>query len=105
MDRQLGGTLVTKQAGPLRCPTCERIPTPLRDDRYVCPCCGELFVLVEALIGAAGPWGNGLACTGMGTNDAGHTTALPASHVCTQPKRGRRNTQAERLFGVDDGRT
>lgn len=101
MDRGLGGTPVTKAAGPLRCPTCERVLRPVAGDRYVCPCCGELFLLIDTLVGAEGPWGNGLVRSGMGVNDAGSTTALPARHVCDPPRRRGQSTQAETLWGDD----
>lgn len=99
MDRELASAVSTKKFGPPRCQWCDRLLVTAGVDRYVCPCCGELYVFIEKLLGIDAPDGNGCVRTNMTMNKAGHLTEMSPNHLHEQPKRRRKVRQTETLFG------
>ena len=105
MDPLEPTAIVLEAKGTYWCRHCERILRPLGDQRYVCPCCGELNVLIDRLFGNDGPDSDGMVRSGMSVNRAGHATELPATHLCPPAKKRRERPPHPSLFDqVPDGR-
>jgi hypothetical protein len=95
---QLASGVAARSFGPPRCKACDRLLVTAGVDRYVCPCCGELFMMIEHLLGLDCPDGDGAVRTNMAMNRAGHLTELPPRHLCPPAKRSTRNPDQLGLF-------
>lgn len=89
--------VITDEHRP-RCVDCDRALKAHTEGRHYCPCCGEIYVRVEALIGLRVADSHGWTRTAMAVRArGGGEEMMKGPHACP-PKAKSKTVGAPRLF-------
>lgn len=81
-----------------RCVDCDRALKAHTEGRHYCPCCGEIYVRVEALIGLRVADSHGWTRTAyMVGRTSAQEDLMTGPHACPQPKKSTK-ADSPRLF-------
>lgn len=89
--------VVTDEHRP-KCVDCDRMLKAHTEGRHYCPCCGEIYIRVEALIGLrvadSHGWTRTASAVGRTPN---HEYFMSGPHACPKPKKSTK-ADSPRLF-------
>lgn len=103
MARAIGSSIAQPVAGRPGCVRCERWLIPMGERNFYCPCCGEIYALLEDMFGIPSAWCPEMAPAGIERDGADHRFRMPTNHKCPKPRTGQPPAEQTSMLGAFRG--